>query len=210
MTAPTALLLRNGQVIDNGYGKAVRAEYLSNGSPDESRERLILPTRFFPNAEVGDVIPTHVVVYLGQKELTKDRKCYDMYNVNIGEGETAESVYRELAAMSADELVRRVKIGCFSDFPPNSVFTCTKIRAQTVAAKGEERTVHIMTYESTDGGKTIRREMFIPERCAAEAKGKLPVVMLYRGEKDSKKNRRKYYDVRVMDAARVEQMLNKM
>ena len=52
--------------------------------------------------------------------------------------------------------------------------------------------------------------MFVPERCAAEAEGKLPVVMLYRGEKDSKKSRRKYYDVRVMDAARVEQMLNKM
>ena len=207
--APSALLLRNGQVVDNGYGKAVHAEFLSTNSPNESQERLILPARFFPSAEVGDVLPMHVVVYLGQKDLPRDRKCYDMYNIDIGEDETAESVYDNLAAMSADELIKRAKISCFADFPPNSVFTCTKIKVQSVTANGEERSVHIMTYESMVGGKLTRGEMFVPDRCAAEAEGKLPVVMLYRGEKESKKTRRKYYDVRVMDTARLEQMLKK-
>ena len=187
----------------------MHADFLSSSLPNESQERLILPARFFPGAEVGDVLPMHVVVYLGQKNLHRDRKCYDMYNIDIGEDETAESVYENLAAMSADELTKRVKISCFADFPPNSVFTCTKIKVQSVTANGEERSVHIMTYESMVGGKLTRGEMFVPERCAAEAEGKLPVVMLYRGEKDSKKTRRKYYDVRVMETARLEQLLKK-
>ena len=208
--APSALLLKNGQVVDNGFGKAVHAEFLSSSLPNESQqERLILPARFFPSAGVGDVLPTHVVVYLGQKDLPRDRKCYDLYKVDIGEDETAESVYDNLAAMSEEELTKRAKISCFADFPPNSVFTCTKIKTQPVVANGEERSVHIMTYESMVGGKLTQGEMFVPERCAAEAEGKLPVVMLYRGEKLSKKTRRKYYDVRVMDTARLEQLLNK-
>ena len=89
------------------------------------------------------------------------------------------------------------------------MFTCTKIKAQSVTANGEERSVLILTYESMVGGKLTRGEMFITDRCAAEAEGKLPVVMLYRGEKESKKTRRKYYDVRVMDTARLEKMLKK-
>ena len=88
--APSTLLLKSGQVVDNGYGKAVHADFLSSSLPNEpQQERLILPARFFPSAEVGDVLPTHVVVYLGQKVLPRDRKCYDMYNIDIGEDETA-------------------------------------------------------------------------------------------------------------------------
>ena len=208
ITHPAVMLLKNGHVVDNGYGKTLLADYTSSNANDASDDKLALPGRLFPETEIGNVLPTQVVVYLGQKELTKNRTCYDLHRVPVGVDDTPESVYNKMINMTPEEMRMKVRVSNFSDFPSPSVFVCTKLRPQVVGCNGEERTVAVMTYETEVDGEAICGEMFLPDRCVAETKGKLPVILLYKGEKESR-NGRTYYDVRVMDTNKVQDLLNR-
>ena len=110
--------------------------------------------------------------------------------------------------MSPEELSKKVRVSSFGDFPSHTVFVCTKLRLQAVAAGGEERTVSIMAYETEIDGKATSCELFLPDRYIANIKGKLHVIKLCREEKENKSGRTNY-NLRVIDANRAQQLLSK-
>ena len=127
-----------------------------------------------------------MLVYLEQKELTKNRKCYDIHTAPMRDGDTPESVYNKLSALSPEELRRKMKIISFGDFPANTIFVCTKLRVQPIACNGEDRVVSVMTYKTEIDGKALCGEMFLADRFVVNTKGKLPAIMLYKELKESK------------------------